>query len=71
MKRIIVLLKVELGQNGLNFLNVQKHVAQATGQEHEYVMEANALVKQSKHYFVIFKNAKLVKIYCLELLIHL
>ncbi len=51
---------MELGLSGLNFLDALKHVAQAARLELAFAMEANALVKQLKHKFVILKNAKLV-----------
>jgi len=52
-----------LGHNGLNFLNVQKHVAQAAKLEHGHAMEVNVQENQLKHNIVIVVNAKLVKIW--------
>ncbi len=51
-----------LGHNGLNFLNVQNHVARAANLEQGCAMEANVQEIQLKHNFVIVTNAKLVKI---------
>jgi hypothetical protein len=49
--------QLDLGQNGVNFQNAQKHVAQASFQELACVMVELALVMEDNHWSVTLENA--------------
>ena len=54
-------MQLEVGQNGVNILHAQKHVAQGERQELVFVMKGYALVIQNKHRSVGSMNASKVK----------
>ena len=59
---LFFIFQLELGQNGVTFLNVQKHVAQASSQELDCVMEDFALAIKNKQWSVTEKNVKQVNL---------